>query len=669
MLLKNKSVFIFTLICVLLFATGFLVRYYVLATQYKVFGYPLPFDLESAIEYRYVEMLYSAGRLPELDKAIEWPYGVNPHKNLEIGAEYVYAFLAKMMPKSIPLEDRVRLLSIGWFSLGIVFMAIWIKSFTGSIMASFLGTLYYAIGIASVMRSTGQELSHENFALPLLILYMAINSVALNTQKQSVLLTASAFAAISLAIAMTTWDLIQYPLMLFNGISLIKAVLCRLTKAETSVFSFSLLALILAGLINPYLATHSFLLSPSMLLGYAGLIALLLNKIPVLQTQNIRNILIKVTVALIPFFTSIIFASSYWQNYGHFTELLLAKLKFLNKKPADPALLTFNQRILWTPALDSVNLELTFYLFPAILFPSFFAAILLVRRAKHFVAKEGITLVVFFVVSLITFFLFKRFLVFLAICCAGLCGWLFKDALSEKNLLKRTVIITCLIVCVVLEGTNSISNPSQWGHKISYLTQRKELIEWITKNLGGEPVLANFGLSAYLLAYGGCPIVLHPKYESVRNRKRIEEYGKALFLYDEDALRRWCASNRVSLLVYSMGEFYPYFEELQMRYFINALNPSPSAPARIFEFSPDKSRYFIKLWENSKYRVFRVITPFEEARAIELARESTRLLQLGKTNEALIKAEEALMYDPKGTSPHEAIFKINTRNDTSQKNE
>jgi hypothetical protein len=637
-----------------------------------MFGYPLPFDLESAVEYRYVEILSSAGKLPSPDKAIEWPYGINPHKHLEIGAEYLYAFLAKIMPASLPLEDRVRIISAGWFCLGIVFMAVWIKTFTNSSAASLIGGLYYATGIASVIRSTGQELSHENFALPLLILYLALSSGALRVKTLFALLALSVFAALSLTVAMMTWDLIQYPLIVFNTIILIKAVLNRLPENEATVFSISMLTLLLAGFLNPYLSSHSFLCSPAMLAGYGGIAVLILKKLLVkmtLSTQNFKGILINVSAAVIPFVIISFVNSSYWHNYSHFSELLLAKLKFFNIKPSDPSLLTFNQRILWTPALDSVNLKLTLYLFPAILFPSFFAVILLIKKIKEHAVKEEMRLIVFFALSLITFFLFKRFLVFLAICCAGLCGWLFKYAISHKNWLIKTATTACIVLCVVFEGISPLLKPSQLGHRIAYLSQRKELIEWLTKNLAGEPVLANFGLSACILAYAGCPIVLHPKYESALNRKRIEEYGKALFLYDENFLRKWCAGNKVSLLVYSMGEFYPYFEELQMRYFVNALNPPPSAPARVFEFSPDNSRYFIKLWENSKYRIFRVITPSDETRAVALAHECEKLLKAGKTNEATLKAEESLLYDPKGTIPQEAFIAITETSKIVRQNE
>ncbi len=480
MRIEHKKWFVFISLCVILFITGFLTRYYVLTYQYKVFGYPLPFDLESAIEYRYVEMLFSNRKLPPIDKAIEWPYGVNPSKHLEIGAEYVYAFLAKIFPPSLPLEDRIRIISIGWFCLGIVFISVWIKIFTSSSLSAFAGGLYYATGLAPVMRSTGQELSHENFAIPLLILYLAFSSAVIKGGRTIYVLILSLLATLSITFAMATWDLIQYPIMVFHSIFLVNAVLSRLSKEETILCVLSTAGLTIAGIINPYLASHHFLTSPAMLLGYSSVLAICFDTLirkSALHFTELKYKLAKTLIATLPFFAVFLMAPNYWAHYSHFTELLWAKLRFFNIKPSDPSLLTFNQRILWAPALDSVNLELTFYLFPAILLPSFFAVFLLIKKSKEQHAKNELRLIVFFALSLITFFLFKRFLVFLAICCAGLCGWLLKYAIANEKWLIKTTIIGLVSFGIIIEGVNPILYPSRCGHKIQYLSQRKELIE------------------------------------------------------------------------------------------------------------------------------------------------------------------------------------------------
>ncbi len=84
-----------------------------------------------------------------------------------------------------------------------------------------------------------------------------------------------------------------------------------------------------------------------------------------------------------------------------------------------------------------------------------------------------------------------------------------------------------------------------------------------------------------------------------------------------------------------------------MRYFVNALNPPPDAAARLFEERPGDGRYFQFLWGNAKYRVFRVITRQDEARADRAADEAERALAGGRREEADRFATYALMFDPR----------------------
>jgi len=161
-----------------LFASGLAVRRAVLSAQYERYGRPLPFDLESALNFRYVRMLFETGALPVIDSQVQYPLGVVVRQTYETGSEYICAFLARLFPKSIALDERVRWISAGWFCLGITALILWIWWWQGSLWGAALGGAYYAFSIASVIRSTGQELSHENFALPLLIACFAVSVLA-----------------------------------------------------------------------------------------------------------------------------------------------------------------------------------------------------------------------------------------------------------------------------------------------------------------------------------------------------------------------------------------------------------------------------------------------------------------------------------------------------------
>jgi hypothetical protein len=80
--------------------------------------------------------------------------------------------------------------------------------------------------------------------------------------------------------------------------------------------------------------------------------ALLMAGAPAAQRQRRTT---RVVLVLIPLVLCMAFSHFYLPSYSHFTSLLGAKLRFFNIRPDDPSLLTFNQRILWVPALNSTS--------------------------------------------------------------------------------------------------------------------------------------------------------------------------------------------------------------------------------------------------------------------------------------------------------------------------
>lgn len=362
-------------------------------------------------------------------------------------------------------------------------------------------------------------------------------------------------------------------------------------------------------------------------------------------------------IALLPLMLGALWSQVYGETYGHFLDLLWAKLRFLNQKPADPALLTFDQRILWTAPLNSANLLLTFTLFPVTLILSLLAGIIAFFHARRRPDPEINQLLNFTVISLLAFVLFMRFHVFLVLGVAALLGW-FGYWVSIKRSFPRWLLLVLLLAGVGVEAIHVLDNPARWGSVPVYLKEKQELVRWLRANTDGESILANFGLSPFLLTYANCPIVLHPKFESPGIRARVYGYGTALFKSNEAGFRAWMEAFGVPYYVYSLGEFADVQPESQMRYCVNALDPPPDAAARLFEKRPEEGRYFRLLWGNAKYRVFRVITRADERTAGRLAAEALQAWRQGRAPEAEGKAEQALMYDPQNTNAMQILLQL-----------
>jgi hypothetical protein len=628
-----------------LYLAGLGTRRAVLATQYQLVGDDLPFTLESALHYRRVKMVYDTGRMPEIDQAIQYPEGVNVRETYNYGPEIVQAWLAKCLPSTETVAQRLRWVESGWFCLGIVFMALWLLWWQRSWWAAVLGSSYYAVGIASVIRSTGQELSRENFALPLLLAHLAFRALALRVWGGAAFFAAGIVSAAFLGLSMASWDLIQIYVLLWLGASLVGMARGDIAwgSRPAKLWLLEAAALVAVGAASPYYRAHGWLLSPTMGLVYGAALWLVVKgsvrPFAATWTAGWRRWL--VLLAPVALLQLLFLHNTYTEAYGHFGELMWAKLRHLNHKPADPAALTFYQRIMWVPALHSATIPLTFQLFPATLCLSLFAAPWVCLQAR----SPGIgRLAISFGASFIAFCFFARFHVFLSLFACALLGVWAAWAGARVTWL-RGLVLTLLVAGLAVEAGHTWRDPQRWGRTNVYYREMDELATWLREHVAPEPVLANFGVSAYIAAYAKCPIFLHPKFESAAVRNRVQAYGEKLFKGTEREFRDWADALGARYYVYALGEFAPAAVEQQMRYMVNALDPAESAAARVLETRPDEARYFRRLWGNRKYTAFSILSRKDEEAAGQFANRAELALQQGDLPVAEREAARALELD------------------------
>ena len=631
-----------------LYAAGLGIRQTVLRAQTDGAGAELPFTLESALQFRRVREIAETGTLREVDRDVFYPDGVRVRETYSVFSEYVEAGLAGCLPGDWTLTRRVRWVEVGWFCLGIPLLALWIWRLTGSAVGGAVAGVFYAVGLASVIRSTGQELSRENFALPLLIAHYAAAAGATRGATARAQWGWAVVSALALALALISWDLIQYPIglgMVFTAGRLLRDR--GDDPAERRVWCLGFAALALAGLINPYLRAHGFAAGPVMLLGW-GILAAWFVRGP-------RRRWIRLACILLPLAVDALASSGFQQSYGHFGELLAAKIRFLNRKPLDPARLSFNQRVMWVPALHSANTRLTFTLFPAIVPLSLAGLPVLLRRSGRFPNAESLRLVGQAGVSLIAFWLFVRFHVFLAIYLSAGMGLLAAAAVCRRGW-TRGLILAALALGAAVETDQVLEDPRQWGRSGVYYQELAELTDWLREHVRPEPVLANFGTSASILTYAGCPILLHPKFESKPIRDRFEAYTKELFTGTEASFRDFADREGAGYYVHGKGEFAPRAPVIyQMRYFAGVLDPPPSVPARRFEEGAEPLEFFRLVWENHKYKVYRIRTRADAFAADLLAREARRALEEGDLDAAETAALRCLVETPDHAEAREVL--------------
>jgi len=645
-----------------LFALGVGIRREILATQYKAQGNKLSFTLESALQFRRIQQVFDSGKLPETDRAIQYPEGIEVRATDTVGAEYVYAGLARLFPSSISLQDRIRWIEVFWFCLGIPFLALWIAWWTRSVWAGAFAGAFYAVSASAVIRSTGQELSHENTALPFLTAHLAFDALANGAASRPRFWLATVVSAVCLGLALMLWDMMQFFVLLWLLAEFVR-VMAGTEGGGRSFIKWQIQfgALLLVGAFNPYLRAHAFLASPAMLLGYGILLMRVAEPYIGFSLRPYRHRSLKALTGLVPLALGGLFAGLYARSYGHFFELIAAKIRFLNVKPPDPSWLSFSQRIMWVPSLHSATLELTIQLFPAILLLTLAAfGILLLQSTRS--NSNLIRLLFFYVASLIAYCMFVRFHVFLALFAAGLMGVLAAWGLGGRWL-RKTLVLGALAAGLGVEAVKIVKHPEQWGRPNVYYVEVEGLINRLKESVAPAPVLANFGIGSSILAYAGCPIILHPKFESADIRARVQSYGEALFKGNEKDFAKWVRAHGARYYVYALGEFSTLAPDQQMRYMINCLTPPTNAAARVFEFYPETAKDFKLLWSNRKYQLYRLVSEDDPEVAEQRAREAEQALQEGRLNRAQKDAIGALEFDPENRRAMEVLRHVGSLKD------
>jgi len=642
------------------YAVGLSIRRDVLDAQVDQVGPDLPFTLESALHYRRVKIHYDRGFLPERDDMIQYPEGINIREIDGVTSEPVYAFLAHWFPAEMPFANRMRWLEAGWFCLSIPLLAVAVRLWTGSWAAGFLAALFYAVAMPSVLRSTGQELSRENFAVPGLMAAMVAAAAYLRAEGRTGRWWWILFS-LACGFTLMAWDLMQFMVgMIALGMTLHVGAMKHPVNARlVSLLSGLLVAVIYLGLMNPYHRHHGLLFSPMTvwLLGLwlAGHVrmaqpAWLLRHGRVPPLFRLGMIMIAPPVLVLGLSGMI---GAYGASYGHFGDLLFAKIRFLNEKPADPALLSYYQRIMWVPSLHSATWELTTWLFPYSIWITGAFSIVAWFISRHRQDPLIRFWLLVFGISLLAYVLFVRFHVFVALAMAFILGWMCSwKALGSWWI--RTVAVVLVLAACVAEGMHTSRQRYAMGRPNVYYQEMTELAQWLEKHVSPEPVLANMGISASIAAYGKCSIVIHPKFEDPSIRQRLEQYGNLLFGDDEKALRDWMDALGVRFFVYAKGEFAREKPEYQMRYFVNRMDPPESSPARRFERDDESLRYFRKKWGNRKYTVYETLRVGESNRADALVELAAEHLAAGRLADAEARAMQALTIDQQ----HDQALKI-----------
>ncbi len=327
----------------------------------------IPFFIESAIMYSYASDVAAGKGIPKYDRRLPASGKVRVCEQDTVGLEYFLGYgyrLKNMIFPSPKLEPDVQVYEdnpyfTNWarlqirlwastvpaliFLFLIVLRCPWIIALAGGILT--------VVAPAAIARYTGQDIVRGEFCMPILmsVFVIAYWYLCRPSNKKLALLGVAAFSA------MATWDMCQICFGIW-GLSEIIRIACggKTNRKRIKLWTVIFAAVILSAILIPYHRVHRLIFSPLVLCIMPMIVFASLSAFR--SSYRKRLVVIAVSLVLtVSLWWTISRVSSFSESYGHFGNLLLAKLHYLNVKPANPLLLDFDSRILWTPAMHSAD--------------------------------------------------------------------------------------------------------------------------------------------------------------------------------------------------------------------------------------------------------------------------------------------------------------------------
>ena len=227
---------------------------------------------------------------------------------------------------------------------------------------------------------------------------------------------------------------------------------------------------------------------------------------------------------------------------------------------------------------------------------------------------------------------------------------------ARRSILARAIVGVVVLLTLVAEAGNTLRRPEEQGRLGVHYRELNELTAWLRAHVAPAPVLANFGVSAAILTYGQCPILLHPKFEAPQIRARVRRSAEVLFKETEDKFRDWAELEGALYYVHELGEYSTIGVTQQMRYMVDALQPRTDTAGWLLDREPRQLRCFALVWSNPKYRVYRILRSDDAQIAVEQAELAKLALQHGWLDRAECHAIEALARAPENL-PAQAVLR------------
>lgn len=557
---------------------------------------------EATQAYRYSLMVSRGEPVPAVDPMAMHPGGFHTGQN-SIFEEYIAGGLHRVLGGDF--NGFMRLFCLAFPLLAMPGVFLWTRAAGFSGRQALTAAALYGMILPALLRARGESLYRETVALPFIVFLGWTLERALNTPSRRLPWAAAAGALLFAGLA--AWKVTGF---LAAFLFLYLLVSGRVPRDPRLLLPLGA-AQVAASVLLAHMRHDAAMFSPASILA----VAVMASCIP---SSGLRRLL--PWLGIVTAISSAVFLPG---SGGHVSGVLLAKLRFLFRHPADPLMLSPDARLFWVGGYTSPTPgEFLWLMGPLVIL----AAPGLTRFLRC--ARHGL-MVSFLAVSFAGYLFFDRLHVFLAVAMVPVIA---AAAAGRKAL---------LVLVFLVAGAHSIAAPG-FGELLSraglpfrpgasLLTDAEldRYIGWARSSTSPDQAfLAYWHISGLTSAYAERPTVLHTFFENRVNRSSIVSFSSALFGTEAEIVR-FMEAHRATYLVYQAD--FTLDLTWQGAAYLGGFTAIPESSAAILlQYHPEALSALVPVWQDNSIRVFRLGgTPVPLERKLLFTRRYAPFLDYG----------------------------------------
>ncbi len=548
---------------------------------------------ESAFHFRYARMISQGHALPPQDTFIQHPEGLDTRSYITPLMERVYGQLHRWFFGDVPLH-RFLIYATAIFSTFSVIACFFAASaLRTNAWVGFFCACLYGLALGSLGRNYGAFI-REDFALPFLFGSFACFVSCMQKERWPVAIG----GAVLLIAGFASWHVSQfYYLLLVIGFALV-VLIYGPEHFPRNTFTIYAAVTVVAAVLLPVLRAKHYLVSLPLMITYALIVVLWL--LPRARGWSAKKIKWTSIGLICVFAAAGLMIQRGIGTHSHVFAVLWAKLRYLGTLPADPTLLSFEAKTMWTSSFVSPSANEFFILLStSLLFGGIALIVLLPRVYRGQMTRDQALVLYNALVTLILFLMIRRMVVFAIFFLALLAamGW-------PRRIVWRQIVFSVLVVsCLIFEaGKHYRLNMSPRRPPNAHIADITDFLR--THSEPANSVMTSVEMGAPVAAYANWPVVIHSKFESKGLRDKVKKIYTAFF-EDEKSLYEVSKQYDARYLVYQ-ADMALSFGPGSMRYNVGHDSLPTDSATFLFQFAPERLNYFRLVRQNAGYRVFRI---------------------------------------------------------------